>query len=134
MKKVFLGGTCNESNWRDALISMLTIEYYNPVVPDWTEECAREELKQREECDFCLYVITPKMTGTYSIAEVVDDSNKRPEKTLFCYLTTDGGLEFDKAQLKSIHKVAEMVVRNGGKYFLDLWQIKNFLNAVGTLQ
>ena len=39
-----------------------------------------EEIKQRAECDFCLYVITPKMTGVYSIAEVVDDSNKRPEQ------------------------------------------------------
>lgn len=133
MKKVFLGGTCNESAWRNALIPMLTIDYFNPVVPDWTEEAYQEELKQREQCDFCLYVITPKMTGVYSIAEVIDDSNKRPEKTLFCYLTTDDGLEFDKAQLKSLHKVAEMVVKNGGQYFLDLWQIKNFLNAGGKI-
>lgn len=26
------------------------------------------------------------MTGVYSIAEVVDDSNKRPEKTIFTIL------------------------------------------------
>jgi hypothetical protein len=37
MKKVFLGGTCNESLWRDKLIKLLKIEYFNPVVPDWTE-------------------------------------------------------------------------------------------------
>ena len=48
-----------------------------------------EELKQREECDFVLYVITPKMTGVYSIAEVVDDSNKRREKTLFYFMEKD---------------------------------------------
>ena len=130
MEKVFLGGTCNESAWRDALISMLKIDYFNPVVADWTEECAKEEIKQRKECDFCLYVITPKMTGVYSIAEVIDDSNKQPEKTLFCYLTSDSGIDFDKAQLKSIHKVAEMVVRNGGKYFLNLRQVAIFLNNI----
>lgn len=57
--KVFLGGTCNESTWRDQLISMLKIDFFNPVVEDWTPECQEEEIKQRNECDFCLYVITP---------------------------------------------------------------------------
>ena len=89
MKKVFLGGTCNESTWRDKLIKMLEIDYFNPVVDDWTEECYQEELRQREICDYCLYVITPRMKGVYSIAEVVDDSNKRPEKTIFCLLDYD---------------------------------------------
>ena len=51
MKKVFLGGTCNESTWRDKLIAMLEIDYFNPVVDDWTEECYQEELRQREICD-----------------------------------------------------------------------------------
>ena len=45
MKKVFLGGTCNESTWRDKLIKMLEIDYFNPVVDDWTEECYQEELR-----------------------------------------------------------------------------------------
>lgn len=79
-KRVFLGGTCNESQWRERLIPKLRIDYFNPVVEDWILQCMEEELKQRKECDVCLYVITPKMTGVYSIAEVVDDSNKRPGK------------------------------------------------------
>ena len=61
--KVFLGGTCNESTWRDDLIKKLEIDYFNPVVEDWTEECMAEEIRQRESCDYCLYVITPRMTG-----------------------------------------------------------------------
>ena len=86
MKKVFLGGTCNESTWRNELIEDLKINYFNPVVEDWTPECMVEEIRQRETCDFVLYTITPKMTGVYSIAEVIDDSNKRPEKHCFVYL------------------------------------------------
>ena len=89
-KKVFLGGTCNNSTWRDELIPKLNIDYFNPVVADWTPECQDEEIKQRQECDICLYVITPKMVGTYSIAEVADDSNKRPEKTVFYFQESDG--------------------------------------------
>ena len=144
MKKVFLGGTCNESTWRDRLIKMLEIDYFNPVVDDWTEECYQEELRQREICDYCLYVITPRMTGVYSIAEVVDDSNKRPEKTIFCLLEYDlsdykmkieDGKKvrryvemFDVSQLKSLDKVGVMVEKNGGKYFRELRDVAEFLN------
>jgi hypothetical protein len=62
-KKVFLGGTCNESQWRKELIPMSSIDYFNPVVPEWTPECMEEERRQREPCDHCLYVITPLMMG-----------------------------------------------------------------------
>lgn len=34
MKTIFLGGTCNNSTWRDELIPKLTNKYYNPVVED----------------------------------------------------------------------------------------------------
>ena len=144
MKKVFLGGTCNESTWREELIKKLEIDYFNPVVDDWTEECYQEELRQREICDYCLYVITPRMTGVYSIAEVVDDSNKRPEKTIFCLLEYDlsdykmklaDGKKvrkyvemFDAGQLKSLDKVGVMVEKNGGKYFKSLREVAIFLN------
>lgn len=126
-KRIFLGGTCNESTWRDKLMPLLDetgrYTYFNPVVPDWTEECYQNELKERKRCDICLYTITPKMSGVYSIAEVVDDSNKRPEKTVLCILTEDqvenpgitSTLTFSEGQLKSLNKVAEMVKLNGGK-------------------
>jgi len=83
---VFLGGTAANSTWRDELIPSLKIDYFNPIVDDWNEEAQKAEIKKRENCDFCLYVITPEMEGVYSIAEVIDDSNKRPERTIFCYL------------------------------------------------
>lgn len=146
--RVFLGGTCNESTWRDDLIELLTIDYFNPVVDDWTEECMAEEIHQRETCDYCLYVITPRMTGVYSIAEVIDDSNKKPEKTIFCFLDMDKSdykmkadndgntvrnyvCSFDKAQKKSLTQVGKMVERNGGKFFNSLQDVADFLNKCG---
>ena len=130
-KRVFLGGTCNESIWRELLIPMLKIDYFNPVVDDWTPECQAEEIRQRELCDFCLYTITPRMTGVYSIAEAVDDSNKRPEKTVFCVLETDptGGEQFTKGQVKSLEAVGKMVERNGGKWFRSLQEVADYLNG-----
>ena len=127
-KKVFLGGTCNNSTWRNDLIKMLKINYFNPVVEDWTPECMDEERKQRENCDFCLYVITPEMEGVYSIAEAVDDSNKRHEKTIFCFLEEANGKQFSVAQIKSLNEVGRMISRNGGFYANDLVIVAWFLN------
>ena len=128
--KVFLGGTCNGSQWREKLITMLEVGYFNPVVADWDEEAYKNELREREDCDFCLYVITPRMTGVYAIAEVVDDSNKRPEKTLFCFLTTDpnGAATFSDGQAKSLQRVGQMVADNGGSWFTTLEDVALYLN------
>ena len=128
--KVFLGGTCNESKWREELIEMLEIDYFNPVVEDWTEECMKEEIKQREICDYCLYVITPLMTGVYSIAEVIDDSNKRSDRTLFCFLEEDGGKRFTESQIKSLNQVGKMVKRNTAIWLEDLNQVAAYLNGI----
>lgn len=126
MKKVFLGGTCNESTWRNELIPMLKIDYFNPVVDDWTPDCQEEEIKQRETCDYVLYTISKEMTGVYSIAEVIDDSNKRPEKTLFCILE-DG---FTEGQLRSLKATARMVFDNGGEIFSNLEEVASYLNNI----
>lgn len=128
MKKVFLGGTCNNSKWRDVLIPQLKIDYFNPVVDNWTEDDYIKEMEERDNSDYCLYVITPKMKGSYSIAEVVDDSNKRPDRTIFCFVKKDGNNEFDEEQIKSLDKVGIMVEQNGGKYFKTLKELINYIN------
>ena len=132
--KVFLGGTCNESKWRQDLIKILNIDYFNPLVEDWTSECQEEEIKQRKECDFVLYTITPKMTGVYSIAEVVDDSNKRPEKTIFCLIDEDDKEFFTEAQRRSLQAVSKMVKLNGGKCFVSLYSVAKYLNDMNIVR
>jgi len=128
MNKVFLGGTCNESTWRDRIIPFLAIDYFDPVVSDWTESCMEEEIRQRQECSFCLYTITPKMTGAYSIAEVVDDSNRKPTKTVLVLLRKDDGYEFSDSRWKSLLAVARMVKRNGSRVFDNLEDAAAYMN------
>lgn len=132
--KVFLGGTCNDSQWRSQLIPHLNCEYFNPVVDDWTPECQEEELRQRKSCDYVLYVITPAMVGTYSIAEAVDDSNKRPSQTIFCYLSNDtvgiNKYSFGKAQLKSLEAVSKLIQANGGLVYTNLADVASLLNGL----
>ena len=128
MKKVFLGGTCNGSQWRKEVINNLKIHYYDPMKEHWTPEMMQEELKQRAESDFCLYVLTPKIDGFFSVAELADDSNKQPEKTIFSFLFEDDGEKFSEAQIKSLRQVGELVRRNGAKYFETLDEVTSFLN------
>jgi hypothetical protein len=73
------------------------------------------------------------MTGFYSIAEVVDDSNKRPEKTVLVIVENDTGSGFSKHQFKSLGSVGKMVENNGGKvfyveYIADLRDVTDYLN------
>lgn len=126
--KIFLGGTWNGSEWRKILINQLEIFYFNPIVKNWTLECQEEEVRQRDLCDYCLYVITPKMTGVYSIAEVVDDSNKRPKKTIFCVLQKDEDFKFSDSQSKSLESVSNLIKSNGAKVCFSLLDVANYVN------
>lgn len=126
--KVFLGGTCNGSKWREEIIPLLKIDYFNPVVENWTEECKREELLQREICDYLLYIITPLMTGVYSIAEAVDDSHRRNSITIFCFLYEENNLSFNQSQIDSLTMVGSLIQRNGGIWLPTLIEVAKFLN------
>jgi hypothetical protein len=94
----------------------------------WNELAFQKEAKEKDSADFRLYVITPKQTGFYSIAELVDDSNKIPKKTVCCFLMKDDELEFTPHQIKSLDKIKEMVKRNGAHVFDSLEEVAVFLN------
>jgi len=132
--KVFLGGTVNGSKWRDYVMSKLEIDYFNPVVDDWNEEAYQRELYERQNCDFCLYVLSPKMEGFYSIAEVTDDSFKKPDKTLFCFINEDDGLSFNPSQKKSLEQLGKQVVDNGGAWYSSLDETISVLNSANLLR
>ena len=134
MKKVFLGGTCNESTWRNELIPLLEekgIEYYNPVVEDWTPECQQEEYRQKEICNVHLYLITKKMKGVFSIAEAVASCQFKDKEVLFAFADFDG--EFDTAEKKSLDAVGHLIARLGGGYLFDLTDINDLAARISTI-
>ena len=105
--KVFLGGTCGTSVWRNKLIPLLeenNIHYFNPVVKNWTSQCrAIEEYEKDNLCNIHLYVITKEMKGVYSIAEFMA-SCLSGKNTIFV-VVNDG---FDKSQIKSLMATTEL--------------------------
>ena len=90
------------------------------------------------------------MVGVYSIAEAVDDSNKRPEKTVFCFLEVDdtrgddndkkndtqkekatNECRFDQRQVASLNAVGQMIEMNGGVWIRGgLEELATHLNAL----
>lgn len=130
--KVFLGGTCNGSKWRDEMMIYLDeykIEYFNPIVEDWKPSDMKREIEERKNCDYCIYTITPEMTGVYSIAEVVDDSNKKPSQTIFILLLEYGGKSFNDEQTKSLEQVGNMVQENGGLFLTNLKSVIEYIKG-----
>lgn len=127
--KVFLGGTCSGWRWRDELQPLLECDYYNPIVRNWTEEDRLREVHERETSDFVLYGITNGIKGVYSIAEVVDDSNKRPEKTIFLNLYEEDERHFTKQMAHSLDATERLLESNGVRCFRDIKNVADFLNS-----
>ena len=120
---VFLGGTTNNSNWRDAFINLLTsmgskLVCFNPVVANWNDQAIRVENMIKEQARHHVYVITPKMKGVYSIAEAVESVFDRSHKTYLYILLKDGEDAFSTDEndpiMKSFTTTGEIIRRHGG--------------------
>ena len=110
------------------------VDAFNPVVDDWNEQAQANEDWHKANDDFCLYVLTPEMTGIYSIFEVADDSNKRPEKTIFCVLPERDGKTFSVGIQKNFLKIKKDLIRNGARVCESLEEIATFLNSYDLQQ
>ncbi len=100
--------------------------HYDPETGVFTNRITRATLAKKGGIAGSL------MTGVYSIAEVVDDSNKRPEKTLFCFLQSEDEINdigFTGGQIKSLKQVAKMVRDNGGYFADSLESVASYLNV-----
>jgi len=131
--KVFLGGTVADTKWRNEIIEKLKIEYFNPVVENWNEVAYQQELDERKNAHFCLYVISPRMEGYYSLAEVVDDSFKKSDKTIYCFLREDAGKAFTDKQIGDLEKLGKLVQANGAIWKHSLNEVVDFLNSANEL-
>ncbi len=132
--KVFLGGTSTGWDWRKLLIKDLKdikLDFFNPIVEDWTEEDQKNEIIEREEkCNIHLYCITSDMVGVYSIAEIMDSVlffNNEVVKTLAVIFEDD----FDERQLKSFKALRDLIILRGGNCEViqkkDIWKVKEFI-------
>lgn len=133
--KIFLGGTCNNSDWRVAYQSAFKkagYDWFNPVVDDWNADAQIKEEQKKKDCDIYLFTITPKMTGVYSIAEVTESVIINPTKTIFNVITQDDKYQFNQAQLKSLTAIGKLIAKYGGYFCSGLDAVIQVLNFIGS--
>jgi hypothetical protein len=127
---VFLGGTCNDTTWRDKLIDLLEVEYFNPVVEEWTEEARKVEDVAKQRATAQLYVITPEAVGFYSIAELTERVIIDPSNTVVAFLDNLDGKSWTEQQLKSNAKIVDLLHRNGGVVSNTLQEVADRINTL----
>lgn len=127
--KVFLGVASKQASWIDRLVPLLTVDFFNPNERPPSPECLSEVVRQREACDVCLYVITPKSDILPAVAEVLDVSNTRQAKVVFVKLRDYDGARFSDDDWNAMQAVSDIVSRNRGASFDSLEDAAGFLNS-----
>lgn len=127
--KVFLIPTDKSYGWRDSLKKNADIEFYDVVSTQDQATSGNLELLQenREQCDYLLYVITPQLSDLDIISQLVDDANKNPGKTLFCFTENEGDKKFNSHQIKSLKAIGNMVNNNGARWIERFEGVISFL-------
>jgi hypothetical protein len=71
---VGLFGTCGASCWREdvaiPILQSANVEFFNPVVADWNEECMKNEAMHAASDRVVMLVITGETTAIASMAEI----------------------------------------------------------------
>ncbi len=127
--KVYLGGGLGAKS--EALLNLtskLKIDYFDPNTLPSDFHSFKINKEELGNCDYCLYVMTPIMKGFDNIVSVVDDSNKRPNKTIYCFILEDSGSKFTEHQVKSLKAIGETVKKNGARWFESIDDTIAFLN------
>lgn len=131
--KIFLGGTSSKDwsmDWRPEFIKTLNddLDYFNPIVKDWNEAAKQNEILQRKVCDTLLYVITPCMTGVYSIAEITEDCITKTGKVVIVVLSDYKDKQFDEHQTSSIESCMSLWKKYTEHVYTDLSSVAQMLN------
>jgi hypothetical protein len=132
--RVFLDDTSLSGVWQDEIKLLLhksNLGWFDPCIIDCTSESLKRKHHERRSCDFCLYCITPDISGLRSIAEAVNDSNHQPDKTVVIFLRDDidPAHSFTEAAWHSLQAIGRLLERNGAKVCLTLEEAVDYLSA-----
>ncbi|MFT5819816.1 MAG: hypothetical protein ACI8ZM_001041 [Crocinitomix sp.] len=131
--RAFIGGGLGaESEVLNTFKSELKIDYFDPDTLPNDFHSFKIAKVEWTSCEYCVYLISPLMRGFDQIVNVVDDSNKRPTKTVYCFLLEDNGGKFTEHQVKSLKAIGEIVKKNGAFWFESMADVTEFLNKSGA--
>lgn len=132
---IFLGGTTKidendpSSNWRETLCKNLTVDYFNPVVKEWTDKAKYVEDNAKRLAAYHVYVITPYFKGGYGFCELTKEAIESPKTTFVLFLDCDKK-QFDKDQVKSNNAILDLLKPYGVRSANSLSELCNMLNSL----
>jgi len=93
----------------------------------------------KEDCEWLLYTASPRRKKDFrllaEIAECVDMVHKCPKKVIFLSLPVDMDaacydIFFDIPQTMTMSKIGDIVIANGGQWFVSLDDVVRFLRGM----
>lgn len=131
---VFLGGTCNGSLWRELFIPQLTVPYFNPIKPVWTEAYRERENEVKSVAPVAVYVIKPRQVGFYSFIEMMDavfQAASRKQKIGIFFLTQDNESYWSDDQIASVNaSIALIKTYPDANVFNSLEELAQWVNLL----
>jgi len=127
---VGLFGTCGDSTWRDdkaiPALQAADLEFFNPVVADWTPDCMEVEARHAAEDRVILMGITGETTAVGSLAELgwiaLQAQLRGQSVVVFLEDMDESTLDPAVAQNVRPNKVRALVREHMGKLPLSLFQ------------
>lgn len=127
MTGIFLGGTIAGPDYRELLIPLLKVPYFNPVVDNWTEADAVRENIAKQAAAINVFVITPAAIGMYSVAEMTELAITS-DKPLYVMFMEVEGYSWNEHQVKSNTQIKKLLSKYNVLLFEDLPLLANALN------
>jgi hypothetical protein len=128
---VYLGGTENDSTWRDMLVPKVSgVRCYIPSNPDWDKDALAREQSIRRSATLLLFTYTPRQQLPDLAAEVILAAVHSPERVVFCVKAEDFEAElFTKAQSDALGRIGQMVLDLGGAFIPSFDDLPSFLRT-----
>ena len=122
----------NESNILDNLEGMLNkdLDYIlsNNEENVYTKGF-KEDIRNMNRCKYLIYFISPRSNNIRTICQSIQNSHKHPGRVILCLIENDNGKVFNnKVELEALYSVGQTIVVNGGKFFMTLEDLANFIN------
>lgn len=122
-RRVFIAGRGDYGNWRSDIKRLLgeavdTIESAGRGMIN-----AQRDAFEKEHADSIVFVITPSALSTFDLANAVNESNKRPEKTIVCFLSAGSEWMHDPRRYAELAEIRAILEANGATCVNSLTEI-----------
>ncbi|MGH1366612.1 MAG: hypothetical protein ACRBF0_23835 [Calditrichia bacterium] len=127
IKTVFVAGRGDYGNWRSTIKRLLTD---NVVIAESSGRGlvnAQHDAFEKEHADAIVFVITPSALSTFDLANAVNESNKRPEKTIVCFLSAGNEWMHDPRRYAELSEIRAILESNGARCLNSLSELADII-------